>query len=125
MPQALALAEEIYGRRGQIRREHDLGERPAVRVSADLPFGVDTNDYSVNPSLVGQCVQVCGPQRAIAAAVMNTGVPACWHVRSFAKHRTITVLEHVRARWRRQDPDPDRRPGWRCDGDAAPYSQTS
>jgi hypothetical protein len=40
--------------------------------------------------------------------VRDTGELACRHERSFAKHRTITALEHARAlRERRGEPERD------------------
>jgi hypothetical protein len=35
-------------------------------------------------------------QREITAAVRDTGELACRHERCFARHRTITALEHAR-----------------------------
>jgi hypothetical protein len=35
--------------------------------------------------------------REVLAIVLDTGEIACRHPRSFAKHRTITALEHARA----------------------------
>ena len=40
--------------------------------------------------------------------MLDTGELACRHERCFAKHRTITALEHARAlRERRGEPDGD------------------
>jgi len=57
----------------------------------------ETNDYSLAPGLVGRRVQVRVTQREIAAIALDTGELAARHERSFAKHRTITALEHARA----------------------------
>ena len=35
--------------------------------------------------------------REVLAVVLDSGEIACRHPRSFAKHRTITALEHARA----------------------------
>ena len=35
--------------------------------------------------------------REVLAACLDTGELACEHRRSFARHRTITALEHARA----------------------------
>ena len=35
--------------------------------------------------------------REVLAIALDTGEPACRHPRSFARHRTITALEHARA----------------------------
>jgi hypothetical protein len=57
---------------------------------------VDTNDYSLDPSLVGRRVEVRVSQREVLAIALETGELACRHRRSFARHRTITALEHAR-----------------------------
>jgi hypothetical protein len=36
-------------------------------------------------------------EREVLAVALDTGELACRHARSFAKHRTITALEHARA----------------------------
>jgi len=88
-------------------REPDLDERMVLRVPADPHVRVDTNDYSLDPGLVGRRVEVRVSQRKITAVVLDTGELACRHERSFAKHRTITALEHARAlRARPEKPSP-------------------
>ena len=57
---------------------------------------VDTNDYSLDPALVDRRVEVRVDQRQVLAAVLDTGELACRHQRVFARHRTITALEHAR-----------------------------
>jgi hypothetical protein len=42
-------------------------------------------------------VEVRASQREISAHALDSGELACRHERSFAKHRTITTLEHARA----------------------------
>jgi transposase len=87
-------------------REPDLDERLVIRVPADPHVRVDTNDYSLDPALVGRRVEVRVSQRQITAVALDSGELACRHERSFAKHRTITALEHARAlRSRPQTPD--------------------
>ena len=63
----------------------------------------DTNDYSLDPALVGRRVEVRVSDREITAVALDSGELACRHARSFAKHRTITALEHARALKRRRD----------------------
>jgi hypothetical protein len=47
----------------------------------------------------------------ITAIALDTGEQACRHERSFAKHRTITALEHARSlRQRRGQPEPEGEP---------------
>jgi hypothetical protein len=66
-------------------------------VPPDPHVRFDTNDYSLDPSLVGRRVEVRVSQREVIAIALDTGELACRHERSFAKHRTITALEHARA----------------------------
>ena len=88
-------------------RELDLDERIVVRVPADPHVRIDTNDYSLDPGLVGRRVEVRVSQRQIIAVALDTGELACRHERSFAKHRTITALEHARAlRAQHSEPEP-------------------
>jgi hypothetical protein len=71
--------------------------RWTVRVSPDPYLRVDTNDYSLDPGLVGRRVEVIVDQREVTAVALDTGELACRHGRVFARHRTITALEHARA----------------------------
>ena len=75
----------------------DTSRRWVTRVAPDPYLRVDTNDYSLDPALVGRRVEVRVDQRHVQAAVLDTGELACRHARIFAKHRTITALEHARA----------------------------
>jgi hypothetical protein len=74
----------------------DVDLRWVVRVPADPHLRFDTNDYSLDPGLVGQRVEVRVSQRELWAVALDTGELACRHQRSFAKHRTITDLGHAR-----------------------------
>ena len=58
---------------------------------------VDTNDYSLDPGLVGRRVEVRVSPAGDHRGRLDTGELACRHERTFAKHRTITALEHARA----------------------------
>jgi transposase len=78
-------------------RAPDVDRRLVVRVAPDPYLRVDTNDYSLDPGLVGRRAEVQVSQREIIAVCLDTGDLACRHDRSFAKHRTITALEHARA----------------------------
>ena len=75
----------------------DTARRWVTRVPPDPYLRIDTNDYSLEPHMVGRRVEVRADQREIAAIVLDTGEIACQHPRSFAKHRTITALQHARA----------------------------
>ena len=68
-----------------------------TRVPPDPYLRFDTNDYSLDPGLVGRRVEVRVSQQQITAIALDTGELACRHERCFAKHRTITALEHARA----------------------------
>src|SRR4051812_24795755 len=57
----------------------------------------DTCDYSLDPRLVGRRVEARVTEREVLAVALDTGELACRHERSFAKHRTITAIEHARA----------------------------
>jgi hypothetical protein len=87
-------------------REPDVDRRWVIRVAPDPYVRVDTNDYSLDPGLVGRRVEVRVSQREIRAVALDTGELACRHERFFAKHRTIVALEHARAfRARRSEPE--------------------
>jgi transposase len=75
----------------------DTARRRVTRVAPDPHLRVDTNDYSLDPALVGRRVEVCVDQRHVTAVALDTGELACRHQRCFARHRTITALEHARA----------------------------
>jgi hypothetical protein len=99
------LAEERTTMTPLPARELDLDERRVMRVPPDPHVRVDTNDYSLDPAMVGRRVEVRVSQREITAVCLDTGELAGRHERSFAKHRTVTALEHARAlRARPQEP---------------------
>jgi transposase len=75
----------------------DLDRRWVTRVAADPFLRFDTNDYSLDPALVGRRVEVRVSQTEVTAACLDTGQLAARHARSFARHRTITAIEHARA----------------------------
>jgi transposase len=74
----------------------DCSRRWVLRVPPDPFLRFDTNDYSLDPALVSRRVEVRVDQRSVTAVVLDTGEIACQHARTFAKHRTITALEHAR-----------------------------
>jgi hypothetical protein len=47
--------------------------------------------------LVGRRIEVTVDQQTVTAVALDTGEVACRHARVFARHRTITALEHARA----------------------------
>jgi len=74
----------------------DSDRRWVLRVAPDPYLRFDSCDYSLDPRLVGRRVEVKVTEREVLAVALDTGELACWHPRSFAKHRTITALEHAR-----------------------------
>jgi hypothetical protein len=75
----------------------DTARRWVTRVPPDPHLRIDTNDYSLDPALVGRRVEVRVDQRTVTAVCLDSGEIACRHARVFARHRTITALEHARA----------------------------
>jgi hypothetical protein len=75
----------------------DTARRWTMRVPSDPHLRLDTNDYSLDPALVGRRVEVRVDQQMLTAVALDTGELACRHARVFARHRTITALEHARA----------------------------
>jgi hypothetical protein len=84
----------------------DTRRRWVTRVPPDPYVRVDTNDYSLDPTLVGQRVEVQVDQSEIRAAALDSGQLAARHPRTFAKHRTVTALEHARALKDGRRPEP-------------------
>jgi transposase len=75
----------------------DTDRRWVLRVPADPHLRFDSCDYSLDPVLAGRRVEVRVSEREVSAVGLDMGELACRHQRSFAKHRTITALEHARA----------------------------
>ena len=71
--------------------------RWVMRVPVDPYVRLDTNDYSLDPCFAGRRVEVRVSQREVLAAALDTGELVARHQRSFARHLTITALEHARA----------------------------
>lgn len=97
----------------------DLDRRIVLRVPADPHVRIDTNDYSLDPRLVGRRVEVRVGQREITATALDSGALAAAHRRSFARHLTIIDPEHLRllraGRRRLGEPEVERRPLARYD----------
>jgi hypothetical protein len=74
----------------------DVDRRWVLRVPPDPYLRFDTNDYSLDPQLVGSRVEARITDTEVLAIALDTGELACRHARSFARHRTITALEHAR-----------------------------
>ena len=92
----------------------DLDRRVVTRVPAQPFVRVDTCDYSLDPRLVGRRVEVRVSQTEVLATALDTGELAARHERSFARHRTITALDHGRLlrerRAERSEPAVETRP---------------
>jgi transposase len=88
----------------------DVDRRWVLRVPPDPYLRFDTNDYSLDPALVARRVEARVTDREILAVALDTGELVCRHPRSFARHRTITALEHARTlkhqRAERRAPEP-------------------
>jgi hypothetical protein len=112
------LAEELELMRPLPEQMPDLERRLVTRIAPDPYVRVDTCD-SLDPRLVGRRVELRISQREILAAALDTGELACCHRRSFARHRTITALEHARAlrelRGQPAEPEVEQRPLARYD----------
>jgi hypothetical protein len=83
------LAEERSAMRALPEREPDSDRRWVMRVPPDPYLRFDTNDYSLEPKLVGRRVEIRVCQHQITAVALDTGELACQHERCFAKNRTI------------------------------------
>jgi transposase len=87
----------------------DCDRRWMLRVAPDPFLRFDTCDYSLDPAFVGRRVEARVTDREVLAVCLDTGELACRHERSFAKHRTITALDHarkLRCRGDAQDAEP-------------------
>jgi transposase len=121
------VAERLVAERERMRplpaRMPDADRRFVIRVPAQPYLRFDTNDYSLDPHLAGQRVDVRVSQSEITAVALDTGELACRHRRRFARHLTFTDPGHQRAldrlrgerRRRRRDVDVELRPLARYD----------
>ena len=90
------LGEEREAMRRLPIEAPDVDRRFVCRVMPDPFVRVDTCDYSLDPRLVGRRVEVRVTQREVLAVALDGGEVAARHRRSFARHRTMTDLEHLR-----------------------------
>jgi transposase len=74
----------------------ETDRRWVLRVASDPYLRFDTCDYSLDPRLVGRRVEARVTEREVLAVALDSGEVACRHARSFARHRTITAIEHAR-----------------------------
>lgn len=83
-----------------------LGWRNKIRLGRDYYIRLDTNDYSVDPSVIGQMVDVAADLERVR--VRCQGRIVAEHVRVWAGGTTITDPAHVEvaARLRKQFQQP-------------------
>jgi len=74
----------------------DVDRRWVLRVAPDPYLRFDSCDYSLAPALVGRRVEATVSEREVLAIALDSRELAARHERSFAKHRTITALDHAR-----------------------------
>jgi transposase len=120
------VAERLAAEREQMRplpqRMPETDRRFVTRVAAQPYLRVDTNDYSLDPRLVGRRVEVRVSQAEITAVALDSGELAGRHRRRFARHLTFTdpghqaELDRLRGERRRgRDVDVELRPLARYD----------
>ena len=69
-----------------------IGWRNRVRLPRDHYVRIDTNDYSVDPAMVGRTVEVVADLNTVA--VTCAGKIVASHQRCWAKHQSITDPAH-------------------------------
>ncbi len=74
----------------------DSDRRFVIRVPSQPYLRFDTNDYSLDPRLVGRRVEVRVTQSELTAVALDTGELAGRHRRRFARHLTFTDPAHQR-----------------------------
>lgn len=84
----------------------DLDRRWVLRVPPQPYVRFDTSDYSLDPAFVGRRVELRVSPLEVRAVALDTGELVARHLRTFARYRTVTALEHARAlRARRGAPE--------------------
>jgi transposase len=91
------LAQERASLRPLPERVPDVHRRFVLRVPPQPYVRVDTNDYSLAPALVGRRVEIVVTQRRVRGRALGSAEIGCDHERLFARHRTVTALDHARA----------------------------
>jgi len=116
------LQEERQRMRALPELMPDSDVRFVTRVAAQPYLRFDRNDYSLDPCLVGQRIEVRATQAEISAVALDTGELACRHARVFAGGLAFTdpahqaALDELRGERRRsREPDVERRPLSRYD----------
>ncbi len=75
----------------------DLDRRTVLRVPPQPYVRVDTVDYSLDPGFVARRVELRVSQSEVSAVALDTGELVARHARTFARHVSVTALEHKRA----------------------------
>jgi transposase len=71
------------------------GWRRAARLPRDHYVRLDSNDYSVHPSVIGRRIEIIADLGRVR--VCCDGQAAADHERAWARHQTITDPEHLAA----------------------------
>jgi hypothetical protein len=69
-----------------------VGWRASTRLPRDHYIRLDSNDYSVHPTMIGRRVEVIADLDRVR--VVCEGRPVAEHDRVWARHQTITDPEH-------------------------------
>lgn len=69
-----------------------LGWRESVRLPRDYYVRLDSNDYSVHPSVIGRRVEVRADSQTVSVTCAERTVAV--HDRCWARHQSITDPEH-------------------------------
>jgi transposase len=93
---AQRLAEERERMRSLPAILPDSDRRFVIRVPSQPYLRFDTNDYSLDPRLVGRRVEVRVTQSELTAVALDTGELAGRHRRRLARHLTFTDPAHQR-----------------------------
>jgi hypothetical protein len=72
-----------------------VGWRQATRLPRDHYLRLDSNDYSVHPGVIGRRVEVVADLARVR--VFCDGRLVADHERVWARHQTISDLEHINA----------------------------
>lgn len=82
----------------------NLDRRWVLRVPPQPYARFDTNDYSLDPVFVGRRVELRVSPRELSAVALDTGEVVARHLRTFARHRTLTAAAHARVLDERRAP---------------------
>ncbi len=74
----------------------NLDRRLVLRVPPQPYARVDTVDYSLDPRFAGRRIELRVSQSEVRATALETGEVVAAHERTFARHVTVTALEHAR-----------------------------